>query len=475
MIHKLFVAALLTLCTLSLASPPPRPPNILILLTDDQGYNDLSSYGSPTIRTPRLDALAAAGMRFTDFYSAAPVCTPSRAALLTGCYPQRNSMSRFPAEPDLHRPGDKDVLYARSRYGLHPDEITLPELLKPQGYATACIGKWHLGDRPPFLPTRQGFDHYLGIPYSNDMRPSVLLSDETPVENPVDQPTLTKRYTEEAVKFITESKDKPFFLYLAYAMPHVPLHASDDFKGKSPRGPFGDAIEEIDHSAGTIVDTLKALNLTNDTLVIFTSDNGPWLIKGEAGGSAFPLRAGKRTTYEGGMRVPCIMSWPSRIPAGTTCRQLAATIDLFPTLAALAGAPLPTDRTLDGKDIRPLLFNEPGAKSPHDYYLYYNGPELNAIRSGPWKLKFQTTLIDEYGYGQLDNPTTPIPPALYNLDTDLAEQKNLYADHPEVVARLTQLADAARQDLGDARQNLPPKNPRPVGHLPTPTTTRRKS
>ncbi|MBA2707656.1 MAG: sulfatase, partial [Gemmatimonadaceae bacterium] len=353
-----------------------RPPNVIIILTDDQGYNDLGCYGSTLIKTPRIDQMAAQGMRFTDFYSPAPVCTPTRAGLLTGCYPQRISMCLFPEE----RPNGSlgHVLFIRSRHGLHPSEITIAELLKARGYATGMIGKWHLGDAPEFLPTRQGFDFYLGIPYSNDMNPVVLMRDEKVIEEPVNQDTLTKRYTEAAVKFIGNHQAKPFFLYLAHNMPHTPIHASENFRGKSARGLYGDVVEELDWSVGQILDTLNLLKIDENTLVVFTSDNGPWHMRGEQGGSAFPLRAGKGTTYEGGMRVPFIARWPEHIPKGTTSGEPLSHLDLMPTLAALAGASPPADRTIDGKDISPILLGKPDAKNPHEAFFYFADGSLNA-------------------------------------------------------------------------------------------------
>jgi len=286
-----------------------RKPNFVIIFTDDQGYADVGCFGAKGFATPNLDRMAAEGTKFTDFYSAAPVCSPARAALLTGCYPRRVSIPR--------------VLFPRDNIGLNPEEITIAELLKKRGYATACIGKWHLGHLPQFLPTSQGFDYYFGLPYSNDMSPLPLIEGNQAIEHDPDQNTLTQRYTEKAVDFITKNKDRPFFLYLPHTMPHVPLGVSENFKGKSARGLYGDVIMEIDWSVGKILQTLKKLNLDEQTLVIFTSDNGPWLSKGKHGGKADPLRDGKFSTYEGGMRMPCIMRWPGKIPPAKVCSEIA--------------------------------------------------------------------------------------------------------------------------------------------------------
>jgi arylsulfatase len=442
-----------------------RPPNIVLILADDLGYHDLGCYGAPQIKTPRIDSLAADGIRFTDFYAAAPMCTPSRAALMTGCYAKRVSMGEA-----IIAPGQKArsarVLYPDSPYGLNPSEITIPETLKPRGYVTGMVGKWHLGDAKEFLPTRQGFDSYFGIPYSNDMEPLHYLRGEE-VEGPADQATITQRYTEEAIAFITKNKDKPFFLYLAHNAPHVPLFAHPKFKGKSAGGLYGDLVEALDDSTGQILDLLAELKLADNTLVIFFSDNGPWYLQGENGGSAAPLRAAKGTTYEGGMRVPCVMRWPGKIPAGSVCKELATAMDFLPTLAAIASAKTPTDRIIDGKDIRDLMFAKPNAKSPHDAFYYYNGNRLAAVRSGNWKYKVKTTLQEETEYGKYEDPQSAIPPKLYNLALDLGEQKSVLNDHKEIVERMTRLIDAAREDMGDARTNTDGEHVRALGQLPT--------
>lgn len=412
-----------------------RTPNFVIVWTDDQGYQDLGCYGSPDIATPNLDQMAAEGVRFTDFYAAAPICSPSRAALMTGCYPPRTGVTR--------------VLFPNDDTGLSRDYATIAEVLKKQDYSTACIGKWHLGHKPEFLPTRRGFDYYFGIPYSNDMPidPEARLADdivlresatvdtirsgsggkcdaplmrnEEVIEYPVEQSTLTQRYTSEAVDFIIRNRERPFFLYLPHTMPHVPLAASPQFAGKSKRGLYGDVIEEIDWSMGRIMETLKELQLDENTLVLFTSDNGPWLAYTEEGGCAKPLRDGKFTTYEGGMREPCIAWWPETIPAGTVCSEVASTMDLMPTLAKLAGAPLPEGQAVDGKDIFPLL-TEPGAESPHAAFCYFAGDRAESVRCGKWKLR----------------QARDQQPELYNLEEDMGETTNLASDMPKLVSRL---------------------------------------
>ena len=423
------------------ARAPKRLPNFVILFTDDQGYQDVGCFGSPLIKTPRLDRMADEGMRFTDFYSAAPVCTPSRAALLTGCYPQRVSL-----------PG---VLFPNAKIGLNPKEITIASLLRKRGYATMCIGKWHLGHLEPFLPTSHGFDGYFGIPYSNDMHHGggvPLMRDTKIIERPVKQNDLTERYTAEAVKFITASKDKPFFLYLPHTFPHVPLFAVDPFKGKSKRGLYGDVIECIDWSTGRILDTLKKLGLDEHTLVVFTSDNGPWLSKGKNGGCALPLRGGKFTTFEGGMREPCLMRWPGKIPAGKVCREIATTMDVLPTLARLAGAAVPTDRVIDGKDIFPLMAGEAGARTPHEAFFFHRGMRLEAVRGGKWKLHLSRTVRPRRKKGQPKPEARKTPPQLYDLRADISEKNNVADQHPEVVQRLTALAGTFTEDLAKTRR-----------------------
>ncbi|HTL51736.1 MAG TPA: sulfatase [Planctomycetota bacterium] len=410
-----------------------RRPNFIIIFADDLGYGDLSCFGAAKIKTPHLDSLARGGARFTDFYVPASVCTPSRAGLMTGCYPERVGLG-------------VNVLFPYSARGLNPDEITLAELLKKQGYATACIGKWHLGHLSQFLPTHQGFDSYFGIPYSNDMRPSVLMRGETVVEQPVEQDTLTDRYTAEAVKFIDAHKDQPFFLYLPHNMPHVPLHATPAERGVSAGGLYGDVVERIDWSTGEIIAALKKNGLTDNTIVVFTSDNGPWLTQGVNGGSAGPLRDGKGTTYEGGQREPTMMWAPGRIPAGTVCHEVATTLDLYPTFAKLAGAELPADRVIDGRDIAPLMFGAKDAKTPHDAFYYYNvAARIEAIRVGDWKLRIENPWVVQLKANGKQRQRGE--PELYNLHDDVGEKQNLAADHPDVVAELRKKMEAFDTEL----------------------------
>jgi arylsulfatase A len=419
-----------------------RPPNLIIIFTDDLGYGDLGCYGSPIIRTPHLDRMAAEGLRFTDFYSAAEVCTPSRAALLTGRYPIRSGMA-----------GDRRVLFPNSTGGLPPSEITLAEALKPKGYATAHLGKWHLGIHAGARPLDQGFDYSFGLPYSNDMdaRAGLLRGSSgspTPpedgwnvplirngeiIEKPADQTTLTKRYTEEAVKFIQEQSNRPFFLYLAHTFPHVPMFASPAFKGRSRAGIYGDAVEEIDWSTGEILDALRARGLAERTLVVFTSDNGPWLIMGDQGGSAGLLRDGKGSTWEGGMRVPAIAWMPGRIPPGVTSVP-ANTMDLFPTALALAGVPAPAGVVLDGVDLAPVLFE--GKALPERPFFYYRGDQLFACRLGEWKAHFHTRT----GYGQAQAEIHE-PPLLFHLGRDPSEKRDVAGANPAVLARIQEAVE----------------------------------
>jgi arylsulfatase A len=404
-------------------------------------------------------------MRFTDFYVAQAVCSASRTALLTGCYP--------------NRVGILGALGPNSKHGISDREKTLADLLKTRGYATAIYGKWHLGHRPPFLPTRHGFDDYFGLPYSNDMMPKhptdkypdlPLLEGETISEYNPDQAKLTAWYTERAVKFIEKNKDRPFFLYVPHTMPHVPLHVSDRFKGKSKQGLYGDVIVELDWSVGQILAAVKQRGLDEQTLVIFTSDNGPWLSYGNHAGDAGELREGKATTWEGGVREPCIMRWPGKIPAGAVCREPVMTIDILPTVAKLAGAELPGHR-IDGLDVWPLLAAKPGALSPHDAYYFYWDRHLQAVRSGAWKLHFPhtyQTLAGKAGGSDgkpADYSQAETPLALFDLEKDPGETTNLADKHPDVVERLKGLADRAREDLGDSATKQEGKGVRPPGRI----------
>ncbi|MHC4192992.1 MAG: sulfatase family protein, partial [Planctomycetota bacterium] len=390
----------------------------MIIFCDDLGYGDLACFGSKLHRTPNLDRMAEQGTKFTSFYVTSSVCTPSRASLMTGCYPKRVDMHQ-----DSH---GKCVLFPVDGKGLNPNEITIAEILKKQGYAACCIGKWHLGDQPPFLPTRHGFDHYFGIPYSNDMGtrketmnpPLPLMQNEEVIEAPAIQDTLTKRYTEEAIRFINKNKDRPFFLYLPHTMVHDPLNPGNRFRGKSANGLYGDAVEEIDFYTGQILSTLRDLHLDKKTFVIFTSDNGA---SDRYGGSNAPLRGHKGTTFEGGMREPCIMWWPGQIPAGRTCDEIAVTIDLLPTFAHLTGTQPPTDRIIDGRNIWPIISGQRNAGSPHEAFYYYQIDQLQAVRSGKWKLHLPLKPKKRH-WGK---PIPQAPLALYDLENDIAEKNNL--------------------------------------------------
>ncbi len=438
-----------------------RPPNIVILFADDLGYGDLGCYGHPSIRTPNLDRMAREGQRWTNFYVGASVCTPSRAALMTGRLPVRTGM----CGPG---PTEDRVLFPDSLGGLPPSEVTLAKGLKAVGYATACVGKWHLGHRPEYLPTRNGFDHYFGIPYSNDMdrRPDApparmacidpkvpyfnvpLMRDEAIVERPADQTTITRRYTEEAVRFIEEHADGPFFLYLPHSMPHVPLFRSEAFAGRSARGIYGDVIEEIDWSVGRILDTLRARGLDRDTVVFFTSDNGPWLTYDQHGGSAGLLREGKGSTWEGGMREPLIAWAPGRIPADATVQDLGCTMDLYVTSLKLAGAEVPDDRPIDGLDLRAPLTG--AGPSPRDTMFFHRGTELYAVRKGPYKAHFVTMP----SYGRDIQPERHDPPLLFQLMIDPSEKFDVAAEHPEILSEILAIAEAHRRSIEPVASQL---------------------
>jgi arylsulfatase A-like enzyme len=444
-------ASILAVVATAVSAAAERLPNIVLIFTDDQGYSDVGCFGAKGFETPHLDRMADEGIRFTNFYVAQAVCGASRAALLTGCYPNRIGMYGAPG------PG--------SRRGIHDDEMLLSELVKQRGYATALFGKWHLGDDPQFLPQRHGFDEYFGLPYSNDMwpfhptcgdryPPLPLVEGEKIVEYNPDQTKLTTQYTERAVSFIERNKDKPFFLYLAHSMPHVPLFVSQKHDGSSADGLYGDVIEEIDWSVGQVLASLKKHGLEDDTLVIFTTDNGPWIGYGNHGGTARPLREGKATAWEGGVRVPCIMKWPNKIPAGGVCDKTAATIDILPTIAKLIDAK-PPEHKIDGKDIWPLMTGEYAAPSPHTAFFFYWGRGLHAVRSDRWKLHFPheyrslLALPGRFGRpGRYIQRRTEL--ALYNLDDDVSETVNVADAHPDVVRRLSEFGAAARVEMGDS-------------------------
>lgn len=463
---------------------PPRP-NIVLIFADDLGYGDLSCFGAPRIKTPHLDQLAREGTRFTDFYVSQPVCTASRASLLTGCY--------------ANRVGLAGALNHSSTSGIHPDEELLPELLRTQGYATAIFGKWHLGHVEAFHPLKHGFDEYLGIPYSNDnskyhpvvrgIPPLPLYDGKRVIEEDPDQAQFTRRFTRRAIEFIERNRERPFFVYLPHVMPHVPIFASPEARGRSAAGLYGDVVEELDAGVGELLAALRRLQLDESTLVLFLSDNGPFLSYGDHAGSAGPLREGKLTTFEGGVRVPAIARWPGRVPAGRVCDEPLATIDLTPTLAQLTRSPLPR-RRIDGLDIWPVLSGVPGAKSPHEALWFYEGTALQAIRSGDWKLHLPHDYLTVAGPpGKNGKPANfenlkpesiaqsgirgiasrhgydvrRLELSLFHLRQDPGEKQNVAEAHPEVVRRLLDLAEQARSDLGDSAAERPGKNVRPAG------------
>lgn len=469
-----FYFLLLACCSVPTAAEAQREavqqPNVIIIFTDDQGYQDVGTFGSPDILTPHLDQMAAEGIKFSNFHVAQAVCSASRASLLTGCY--------------ANRVGIHGALDHSSKHGLHPDETTIAEVVRPLGYRTAIIGKWHLGHHPAFLPTKQGFDEFFGLPYSNDMwpyhpenknyyPPLPLYENETIVDTLEDQHLLTTWYTERALDFIKRNKETPFFLYLAHSMPHVPLFVSDKFKGKSQRGLYGDVIMEIDWSVGQILEALKKHGLDDHTLIIFASDNGPWLSYGGHSGTALPLREGKGTSWEGGIRVPCIMRWTGEIPAGEVQTAPAMTIDLLPTIAHITGGKLPTNK-IDGLNIWPLVRMEESAASPHEaYFIYYNRNELQAVLMGNWKLylphAYRTIkagqLFRDDGIPIKYEMTKVEAPELYDLSHDLGETSDVAAGHPEVVEKMLRLAQRAREDMGDALTQTTGKNLREPGRL----------
>ncbi len=439
-----------------------RLPNVVLILADDLGYADVGVYGAKGFATPHLDRLAREGLRFTDFHVAQAVCSASRAALLTGCYP--------------NRVGIEGAMEPWFDFGIHERELTLPQMMRQKGYATGMVGKWHLGRPVQFLPTHRGFDEYFGLPYSNDQWPlhpekpggfpPLPLIEGDRVINPAlthrDMEKLTGQYTERAIRFIERNKDRPFFLYVAHTMPHVPLAVSEKFRGTTPRGLYGDAVTEVDWSTGEILAALKTQELEKDTIVMFLSDNGPWLVYGNHAGSAHPLREGKTTTWDGGTRVPFIIRWPGHIPAGAVCPEMAMTIDLLPTLARLIGAKLP-DHKIDGLDIWPLLAGQKDAKNPHEAYFFYgipfgvwSGAELESVRTAHWKLILPHTYRSLGGRkpgmdgwpGEYQRQPV-LEPELYDMQSDIEERHDVAAKQPEVVQKLLGLAEACRADLGD--------------------------
>lgn len=447
-----------------------RPPNFIVIYADDMGYADIGPFstkqGADRPQTPNLDRMAAEGMRLTNFYTAQAVCSASRAALLLGSYP--------------NRVGIQGALNHTAKHGINRDELTIAEVLRPRGYASAIFGKWHLGHHQPFLPVHHGFDEYLGLPYSNDMWPHhpergaffpdlpLIEGDDVAKLDP-DQSQLTTWYTERAVKFIEAHRDRPFFLYVPHSMPHVPLFVSGKYRGKTPGGLYGDVIAEIDWSVGQILDAVKRTKLDENTLVIFTSDNGPWLSYGNHGGSKGTFREGKGTAFEGGVRVPFLARWPGRIPKGAVGHLPAMTIDILPTLAGLAGASVPADRIIDGRDMWPLLADQPGARAPHDVLYFYWGTELHAIRSGKWKVHLPHPYQSLEAAGGDGRPgkyvRKEIELSLFDLEKDAEETTNVADRNPEVVKMLLEHAERAREDLGDSLVKRTGKNVRAAGTI----------
>jgi len=475
------------------AAPEPLQPNVVLIVADDLGYGDLACYGAEDIRTPHLDRLAREGTRFTSFYVAQPVCTASRAALMSGCYPNRIG---------LH-----GALNHTSRNGIHPDEWLLPEMLRERGCATACIGKWHLGTVLRFSAMQNGFDEWLGIPYSNDnskyhpvlaaeMPPLPLYDGATVIEYDPDQSQFTRRFTERAVSFVQRNAGRPFFLYVPHVMPHVPIFPSEKFAGRSQRGRYGDVVEELDWSVGQILGALDRLKIAQRTLVVFFSDNGPWLSYGDHAGSAKPFREGKLTAFEGGVRVPCLARWPGQVPAARVSDEPFMAIDWLPTLAELTGG-TPPERKIDGRSVKPLLLGQPGAASPHEALFFYAGDQLHAVRSGNWKLHFPhpyLTTAGEPGRGGKPSNWGRTQPlaitqssiegiasrhgqrveqlalSLFDLRHDPGETKNVAAEHPEVVERLARLAEPIRRELGDALTGQKGTGTRTAGREPPRST-----
>jgi arylsulfatase A-like enzyme len=443
-------AALLVLLAAVPVLAADRPPNVVLFYCDDLGYADVGCFGGRT-KTPNIDRLASEGVKFTDFYVSTAVCSASRSALITGCFHRRVSI--------------EGALGPKAKIGINPDERTIAEVFKSKGYATAMYGKWHLGDAPMFRPTRHGFDEWFGVPYSHDMWPKHPVNPKAYIDLPLmegdtvlklnpEPSELTSAITERAVKFIDRSKDKPFFIYVPHPLPHVPLGVSKPFEGKSGQGLYSDVMSEIDDSVGQVLAALKRNGIDEQTMVIFSSDNGPWLLYGEHAGSATPLREGKATSFDGGTRVPLLVRWPGKIPAGGVCKEVAGTIDLLPTLAKLIGADAaPADRPIDGKDIWPLISQQPGAKSPHASYPFYWSGGLEAVRAGKWKLHLGHPHLTIVTGGNDGKPgkgaQKQIGVELFDLEADPGETKNLAEAHPEVVKQLQAMAEQWREELGD--------------------------
>lgn len=437
-------------------------PNVILINCDDLGYGDLGAYGSKANKTPAIDRMAREGTRFTDFYMASPVCSPSRGAMMTGCYPPRISFGAFVNGAVVLFPGDG--------IGLNPDEVTVARLLKDAGYATKLVGKWHCGDQPEFLPTAHGFDSYLGIPFSNDHGrqvpdpnpdPIIPVRDWPPlplvrgtevIQQQPDQAAITERYVEEATSFIRGNADRPFFLYLAHMHVHIPIYTPARFERESENGIYGAAVAAIDWSVDVILKELKRLKIDDKTVVMFTSDNGSRAR--DEGGSNAPLRGYKGTTWEGGQRVPFIVRWPGKVPANVVCNELATGMDILPTLARIAGVEVPGDRIIDGHDITPLMFGEPDATTPYEAFFYYKQNDLEAVRCGKWKLHVRK------GGQEIRE--------LYDLESDVGETKNLYAKHADIVDDLMKRIEGCRRDLGDAATGIKGDNVRPIGRVTNP-------
>jgi arylsulfatase A-like enzyme len=448
-------------------------PNFIVILADDLGYNDLGCYGSPLIKTPNLDRMASEGLRLTSFYVGASVCSPSRAALLTGCYSARIGMGdelcNQPGYGDVVTKSWVKVVHSGSKLGLNPTETIIPEALKPAGYYSGMIGKWHLGDAPEFNPVRQGFDFFFGVPYSNDMKPFYYIHQTERLQTPPVMDELTATYTHLATDFIQTNKHQPFFLYIAHSMPHTPLTPGKRFAGRSPRGLYGDAVEELDWSVGEIIACLKKHELQQRTLVIFLSDNGPWIMKGENGGSAFPLRNGKTTSYEGGFRVPCVMWGPGIVKnPGRVSDEIVTAMDFLPSFVRLAGISTVSGKEIDGKDASALIKGESGAVSPWPHFFYYFGTELHAVREKNYKLRARNSLHNEDIYRRDEFSSAPVPAALYDLSGDLGEQKSVIKDHPDTRKRLEELFIQARADFGDTLTGAKGAKNRPPGFSENP-------